>query len=154
MVDATAERFEKFVIPEPNSGCFLWIGPVTSRGYGTLTIGGKTHRAHRVAWELQHGAIPTGMMVLHACDNPPCVNTRHLHLGDMTLNMREMSDRKRSYSQKRTHCINGHPYSSETPIRRGRRGRRAHRECRICIRAKWRADWHKKAKRAARGGSE
>lgn len=37
--------------------------------------------AHRAAWIVVHGEIPTGKFVLHKCDNPSCINTDHLFLG-------------------------------------------------------------------------
>ena len=52
------ERFEKKVSPEPNSGCWLWVGAYTDDGYGQLGFRGKNTRAHRAAWVLYRGEIP------------------------------------------------------------------------------------------------
>ena len=46
--------------------------------------------AHRLAWTIQNGDIPEGKQVLHECDNPRCVNPKHLHLGDHVRNMEQM----------------------------------------------------------------
>lgn len=72
-------------------------------GYPKITVGGKTFRAHRIAYELFNGEIPDGMFVLHDCDNPTCVNPAHLHLGTQTENMRERSQRGRAPTAERNH---------------------------------------------------
>lgn len=51
------------------------------KGYGRASRDGRRILAHRYAWEQAHGPVPVGLFVLHACDNPPCVNVEHLFLG-------------------------------------------------------------------------
>jgi hypothetical protein len=80
-------------------------------GYGIRYHNGKNCHAHRVAWEEVNGPIPEGMLVLHRCDNPPCVNTEHLFLGTNDDNMRDMISKRRHWKQKVSHCPQGHPYS-------------------------------------------
>lgn len=84
------QRIELNSIPEPNSGCWLWLGSVSRKGYGKAISGGRGYQMHRVAWERAHGSIPAGLYVCHKCDVPSCVNVDHLFLGTHTDNMRDM----------------------------------------------------------------
>lgn len=74
------EWMELHFIPEPNSGCWLWIGGINTKGYGQITVNNKSRRAHRVMFELHNGKIPKGMEVCHSCDIKCCVNPDHLSL--------------------------------------------------------------------------
>ncbi len=60
-------------IPEPNSGCWIWIGPIFAKrgGYGAFSCGRDivVRRAHIEAWRLYKG-LTNGLHVLHACDMP------------------------------------------------------------------------------------
>ncbi len=90
------KRFEKFVMPEPNSGCWLWTGGTDGSGYGQIGNGhGKTIHAHRASWLIYKGLIPDGLSVLHKCDNPPCVNPQHLFLGTQQDNITDCCNKKR-----------------------------------------------------------
>ena len=88
------ECFEKRVMPEPMSGCHLWLGALAHFGYGIFYYSKNgvrlSDRAHRVAWVMIHGPIPIGLNVLHKCDTPSCVNSDHLFLGTHSDNVADM----------------------------------------------------------------
>ena len=72
---SVSERFFDRVLPEPNSGCWLWEGYIlSSAGYGIVR--GKL--AHRFSYELHYGAIPSGLDIHHKCGVTACVNPAHL----------------------------------------------------------------------------
>lgn len=98
-----SERFwSKVKITSP-TGCWLWCGshPHTTGRYGMIAVKGKYIMAHRVAWELTNGTIPTGMLVCHKCDVPPCVNPSHLFLGTPKDNVRDCIQKGRFNSTNR-----------------------------------------------------
>jgi len=82
--------------------CIEFDGPRNRDGYGQY--GTEPHRgrlAHRIAWRETNGPIPEGMVVMHICDNPACINLDHLRLGTQGENIADR-DRKRRRHVKLT----------------------------------------------------
>jgi hypothetical protein len=122
-----------------DNGCIPWMAGKFTAGYGTLW-NDETRRmvgAHRAAWEIEHGAPPpAGMVVMHTCDRPECVNPAHLRLGTVAENNRDRAAKKRSArTLNKTHCPKGHEYTPENTFRRpaSHTGARKIR-CRECAR--------------------
>lgn len=87
----TLTRFWAKVDTAPNStGCLVWTGATEQFGYGVFRVGAKVRKAHVVAWELEHGAVPVGALLMHLCDVPSCVNVAHLRLGTHKQNFDDM----------------------------------------------------------------
>lgn len=75
--------------------CWLWTGSIINSGYGRFCVYG--HKiAHRISWIIHNGEIPKGLWVLHHCDNPPCVNPKHLFLGNARDNTQDMLSKNRN----------------------------------------------------------
>lgn len=98
--------FYKNVPFKNNNECWEWEGTRSkNRGdYGVFKVWGSPQRATRLMWYLETGLWPGGLWVLHTCDNPPCVNPKHLYLGTNFDNARDAGLRRRYkplYGEKR-----------------------------------------------------
>lgn len=96
LITEDRERLKASCFFPPETGCWIYKTAVKwGRGYGQFWLNGKTIPAHRASYILFKGPIPPGLFVLHQCDDPPCVNPDHLHLGTRADNAREAVERDR-----------------------------------------------------------
>lgn len=83
---------------EKTDACWLWQGRLVGKGYGSIGLGGagaKQKLVHRLSYEIHKGQIPEGMVVMHKCDNPRCVNPDHLEAGTQSQNIKDAFARGR-----------------------------------------------------------
>lgn len=132
-------RFWSKCIPEPNSGCWLWLG-ATSGGRGQIRLStfgyAQTVSAYRFAVsKTRH--LPDDLTVDHLCENPLCVNPAHCDVVPSVVNIKRHHDR-----HPYTMCINGHDViAAGWYVRRDDAGNES-RRCRQCQRdaiVRWRA---------------
>lgn len=120
------ERILALVSPEPNSGCWLWMGAVSSDGYGIIRADRRSQPAHRLAYIAFKGQIPDGMTIDHLCRVRGCVNPDHLEAVTNAENAR-----RAAVLQVRGVCKRGHsPTPENTYLRKGRKGWADCLECR------------------------
>src|SRR5690349_17302561 len=49
--------------------CWIWLAGRNRYGYGIIAVARVSRLAHRVSYELRHGAIPDGLVLDHLCRN-------------------------------------------------------------------------------------
>lgn len=82
-------------------GCWVHNNVPTDEGYVRLDFKRyKKFNAHRLSYALYRGPFDTTLLVLHACDNPPCINPDHLFLGTQRDNIRDMDSKGRRKKKK------------------------------------------------------
>ncbi len=123
------ERFWNKVIPEPTSGCWLWLGSASKRdnGIGQIRWLGRTYSVHALAWR-SAGGEPSDA-VLHKCGVGCCVNPSHLVAGALG------DTAKRKWAGYHpTHCKHGHELADDNLYRMRLPDGRLRRVCKRCHR--------------------
>jgi hypothetical protein len=77
---------------EKDGECWIWKKQLNSSGYGKLKINTKHSTAHRESYKIFNGEIPEGMLILHSCNKPACINPEHLRLGTHKDNMQDRTE--------------------------------------------------------------
>ncbi len=116
------DRIIDWMIPEPNSGCWLWLGALTETGYGRIRGGLK---AHIFSYRLFKGKIPEGLELHHKCRVRSCVNPEHL------VAVTHAENTKNRVFKAKTHCPQGHEFTPENTYVRPD----GYSSCKICKRA-------------------
>lgn len=99
-------RFWRYAIKGKPAECWWWHGSKDVDGYGHILVRDNSERghrswpAHRVAHKLFVGPVPKNKFVLHNCDNPSCVNPKHLRIGTHQDNMDDRRKRGRTKGEK------------------------------------------------------
>ncbi len=160
-VDAAhTDKFMARVMPEPNSGCWIWTGRIHDHGYGMFSnpVVSQDYRAHRWSYLRFKGDIPKGTEIDHVCRVRCCVNPDHLEAVTRSVNVRRGTSAERTSLIKKTatHCAKGHLWTPENTriITKKYRPTGTQRWCRECAKARSKKSNLKRAlaKRAAQNG--
>lgn len=126
------DRF--FAKVDKSDYCWNWTGTISIKKYGSFSFNGKMMLAHRFAWILENGDIPSNLVIDHICRNRSCVRVEHLRLVSNRENILcGVGASAKNFAK--THCKHGHAFEGDNLVMEGTR-----RRCRACRKAsgmKW-----------------
>jgi len=102
--DATLDerlRWTGWTVTE--AGCWEWKGSRRNGGYGEVATGNGAAVASRAAYEAWVAPVPEGKDICHTCDNPPCINPKHLFPGTRRENMQDATRKGRLPNGEASH---------------------------------------------------
>lgn len=94
--------------------CLLFTGNRIKGGYGHIKKDGKTILVHRAVWARDNGPIPHGLVIMHTCDTPACIEPKHLQLGTQADNVADRDRKGRRAPPKGS--VNGRAMLCESDI--------------------------------------
>ena len=116
--EALAAKIERLSIPEPNTGCHLWLGSLNAKGYGTA----RGTLVHRLVFVESYGPVPHGLEINHRCRIRCCVNPLHLeaisHVENIAFGKRHRARCKRGHAFEGENLYIYPPSSPQAGIRR------------------------------------
>lgn len=113
--------------PDSN-GCMLWLGVKDYKGYGKIIKDKKLRMAHRLAYEVEIGEIPKGMVIDHLCRVHACCNTQHMEVVTNHENILRGFN-PAAINARKTLCSRGHELAITATL--DSRGKRICRECAV-----------------------
>ena len=116
------------------TGCLVWTGATSNRGYGQINVAGVTRSTHRVAYELAAGPIPEGLTIDHLCGVRTCVEPTHLEAVTIAENLLRALACPSTVNAAKTSCLRGHPLAGDNLVIKRRGALPAVRNCRTCTR--------------------
>lgn len=99
------------------NGCWEWMAYRHPNGYGQFYFRGKTEKAHRVAFKIFKNDIAKNVVLMHSCDNPACVNPKHLSVGTRSENMKDAVAKGRNFAPSLSGQLNPNAKFSNRQIK-------------------------------------